>query len=126
MEEYKEYSMTVLRVLLGLLFLLPGISKLMTLIGTGTHAMLVGMMGLSAAVVWALAIVEVVCGIALLLGYQVKYAAWPLVVVILAAGFMTIDKANPMWQISLLFHLVTGAALAHVGLHGAGPLAVDK
>lgn len=124
MAEYQEYGQGILRILLGLLFLIPGIDKLVGLLGDG-H-MIAQMLGTSGA--WILLIVEILFGIAVIIGWKLKFTPWPLAIVMLGAIFMAVIPGraeNPMWVINLLFHLVALAGLASVALGNKGAWTVD-
>lgn len=124
MADMKQYGPLLLRVFLGLLMLIPGIMKLMSLISTGEHV-LVGMLGMAG--VWALALVEVLVGVSLLLGWMTKYVVWIPAVILAGAIFMVvIPGKEPMWQINLLFHLQAIAGYISLYLTGPGANAMDK
>lgn len=124
--KHELYGPLLLRIALGLLFLIPGLMKLQSLVTTGTH-MLVGMIGL--VLVWILALVEVIAGASLLVGWMTRIMVWPLVAVMLGAIFMAVIPGradNPMWIIDLLFHLVAIAGLVSLYLTGPGAYAQEK
>ncbi len=118
-----EVGHAILRVFLGLLFLVPGLNKLMAMLTSGTHPVM-GLLNNSLVLVWLLIIVEVVCGLALILGYKTKWVVWPLSVVLLVALFMV--ALNPLDMISLLFHLTGIAGLVSLYFTGPGLYAVQK
>ena len=127
MSNGNDNSITFMRVLLGLLFLIPGISKLMN------PDMIIGMLGglgfPSAALFgWILILSEIVFGIALVVGFKVKYAVWPLII-ILAVAILTVhikDVENPMRMIDILFSLGAIAGLNLLRYTGNGSFAVSK
>lgn len=122
-----DHSITFLRVLLGLLFLIPGISKLMN------PDMIIGMLGGlgfpgAAFFGWVLILSEIVFGIALVVGYKVKYAVWPLIIILVVA-ILTVhikDVENPMMMIDILFRLGAIAGLNLLRYTGNGSFAVSK
>ncbi len=120
-----KYSQFVLRVVLGLLFLIPGIGKLMNVSGT---AGFLGSLGipLAAVAVWLLIAAEVLGGLALIVGWQVRWAAIPLAIVMLVA-IVTVAapgaSANPS---GLLLHILAVAGLFQVFAAGPGAYAVGK
>ena len=74
----------LLRITLGLLFLISGLSKIMN------PSMISGMLsglGFPIAVVfaWILILVEIIFGILLLIGIKTEIAVWPLFIVLLVA-----------------------------------------
>ena len=128
MTDKKDYAPTIIRVLAGLLMLLPGLSKLMN------PSKIIGMLGslgfpAAGAFGWILIFSEVVFGAAVLVGWKVRYTVWPLVV-ILAVATLTVHipsiGENPMALINILFHLLGMGALISVYLSGPGALAIDK
>jgi putative oxidoreductase len=128
MNDYESYAPTVLRALLGLLFLVPGVMKLMN------PPMIIGMLGslgfpAAGFFGWLLILVEIAGGVALLAGWKVKYAVWPLAVVLLVAMLRVHIPGigtTPMAEIVALFHLVAIGGLVSVFLSGSGALAVEK
>ncbi|MBT5215742.1 DoxX family protein [Candidatus Woesearchaeota archaeon] len=127
MSNGKNYSITFMRVMLGLLFLIPGISKLMN------PDMIIGMLGGlgfpgAAFFGWVLILSEIVFGIALIVGYKVKLAVIPLII-ILAVAILTVhikDTANPMMMIDILFRLGAIAGLNLLRYTGNGSFAACK
>lgn len=123
--KYNVYALTSLRLILGLLFFLPGLNKLMGLLGEG-H-MIAQMIGLPMA--WALAVVEVTFGILLIIGYQTRISTIPLSIVMIGAIILAVIPSfstDPMAMISLFFHIATIAALAVLGTGSPGALALDN
>ena len=130
MTEYKNsmYGPTLLRVILGLLFIIPGLSKL------ANPAMIIGMLrqlGFPAATLfgWVLLLSEIVFGAAVLTGWKTNYTVWPLVIVLavatLTVGLPMLGK-DPMAMINISFHLLGIAALISVYLTGPGAYAVKQ
>jgi putative oxidoreductase len=117
---------TVLRIALGLLFIVPGIMKLMN------PAMPTGMlegMGFPAPMIfaWILLLSEIIFGLALVVGFKVRYAVWPLAVILLVATIMVhVPSTDPMKWINVLFHVVGIAGLVSLFNLGAGSWALDK
>ncbi|MFT4303395.1 MAG: DoxX family protein [Candidatus Woesearchaeota archaeon] len=118
------YGATLLRLVLGLLFVVPGIDKLLGMI-SGGH-MLAGMLGVP--LTWLVLLSEIAFGIAILIGFQLKYTVWPLVI-ILAAAIIMVNLPNAtsvMGWLDVLFHLLGIAALISLYLTGPGKIAVDE
>tara|TARA_Y100000310_G_C20573206_1_gene759106 strand:+ start:704 stop:1102 length:399 start_codon:yes stop_codon:yes gene_type:complete len=123
-----EYGPTVLRLTLGLLFLLPGLSKLMN---PGMIIGMLGSMGIPAASLmgWIVILSEIVFGAAVLVGWKLKKTVWPLVVIMgVAIIAMVIPSfgTNPMAMINLLFHLTAIGALISLYLTGPGAYTVKN
>lgn len=122
-----EYAPTLWRLILGPLFVIPGVDKLMGML-TGGH-MVVDMVWGIAALVWILLLVEIIFGLMLFVGYKVRYAVWPLVGVMLGATLLAVVPtlgANPMAMVNLLFHLLAIVGLISLFLTGAGAVAVGE
>ncbi len=123
----KIYTQTMLRVLLGLLFLVPGLGKIMK------PAMIIGMLNDlgfpgPAFFGWILMLSEIIFGAALVVGYKVKWTVWPLVI-ILAVATITVHLpklGTPMGPINVLFHLVSIAGLIVIATSGPGACALSK
>ena len=122
-----SYGAAVLRMSLGLLFLLPGLGKLMN------PAMIAGMLGglgfpAPAFFGWLLLLSEIVFGAWLIAGWKVKYAVWPLMLVLVVATLTVhlAKVADPMGMITVLFHVVGIAGLVSVFLTGAGAWSLEK
>ena len=128
MNDNSKYGPTLLRLVLGLLFVIPGISKLMN------PDMIIGMlggMGFPAASFfgWVLLLSEIIFGLAVLVGLKVRWAVWPLVAILAVAIVMVhipALAASPMGVPNLLFHVLGVAALISLSLSGAGAIAVDN
>lgn len=116
---------TILRVTLGLLFALSGYRKLMN--PEGVVTMLTGI-GFPAATffAWLLLLSELIFGLAVLVGFKVKYTAWPLVLVLLVAEVAIVIPKQGILSTSSLFHIISMVAMATVALVGPGNWAVDK
>ena len=123
---YAPYGPTILRIVLGLMFLLSGIGKLMNIAGpTGFFTTL----GIPAAglMAWIVGIVELLGGLVLLAGWRLEWAVWPLIVVMLVAivlavipGITSIFQATNLW-----FHLLAIGALLTLAFTGPGKWAVN-
>lgn len=124
----KEYAPTVLRLFLGLLFILAGLGKLMD--PDKIINLLQGLGFLIPVVLgWVLLLSEIIFGIAVLFGWYVKYAVWPLVFIMVVATLTVVlpsFEKDPMAIASLLFHLLALGGLVSVFLSGPGALAVSK
>jgi len=128
MENNKGYGLAILRIVAGLLFLLPGIMKLMD--PAGITGMLIGL-GFPAPsfLAWILLLSEIIFGASLIVGWKTKYTTWPLVIVLLVATLtVALPGAleNPMGWVNVLFHLVGIGALISIFLDGPGAWAVSK
>lgn len=80
--EFKSTMLFVLRVFIGLIFLYHGIPKLLNISGTMSFFSSIGLPGFLAVVV---GIVEIVAGLALVVGFRTQLAAYALTVIIAGA-----------------------------------------
>ena len=125
MKENTDFGPFFVRIGLGLLFIFPGIMKLMN------PGMIIGMLGgmgfpLPMVLGWLVIIAEVLGGIALLAGYKVKYVVWPLVVILVVATVAVYlpDLAKNATQV--LFHLLGILSLISLYYSGPGAFAAEK
>jgi putative oxidoreductase len=121
----KAQGIAILRVTLGLLFLVTGLGKFMD--PSGITGMLGGL-GFPAAglFAWILIIVEVLGGAALILGKKVDKAVWPLFIVLLVSILLVhlpaLDMSNQGTVMNVLWHLVGLGGLLSLHSTGAGKL----
>lgn len=128
MADVKKYGPLVLRIGLGVLFIIPGFMKLMN------PAMIIGMLGeigfpAAAFFGWVLLLSEIIFGISVLIGWKVRYTTWPLSIILLVAAisvWIPMLGENPMAPVVLLLHLTGIGGLVSLALSGAGAAAVDK
>ena len=120
----------VARVLLALMFVLAGVSKLTGLEGTAGY---IGSVGLPAPMVLAVAsgVVELAAGLMLIVGWQTRGAALALALFTVVASVlfhnfwaMPADKAF-MQQLMFLKNLAVTGGLMFVFVFGAGSLSLD-
>ncbi len=131
-ERYRDYAPLILRIAIGLVFLLHGLSKF-GILGDGnlqqTGAMFTGMnMPLPSVTAPLVAAIEVVGGVALLLGFGTRFASIPLVVIMLVAIFAVKlpNGWNPVGRGGYELDLVILAGLLVLLLLGSGPLALER
>ena len=117
----------IVRILLGLMFLIIGVSKI---IDPGGMIMAFGFAGAAASVLgWIWILSETVFGLLLLIGWKVKYTAWPLAAILTLAAIVAIipnTQFNPPGISLLFFHFVSIVLLIDMALTGAGAWAVDR
>lgn len=120
----------IARVLLGLMFLLAGLSKFGNLQGTAGYIASGGLpMAYPLAVLTAA--IEVLGSIALIIGFQARYAALLLALFTLAASVLfhnfwavAADKQY-VQQLMFMKNLAVAGGLLYVFSFGAGPASVD-
>ena len=124
------FPLLVARVLLALMFVLAGVSKLTGLEGTAGY---IGSVGLPAPMVLAVAsgVLELAAGVMLIVGWQTRGAALALAVFTVVASVLfhnfwalPADKAF-MQQLMFLKNLAVTGGLMFVFVFGAGSLSLD-
>ena len=120
MNDTKSYAPTLLRIIIGPLFIITGLQKLFNpswIIGllNGLNFPAATFLG------WVLLLSELIFGIAVLVGWRAHYAVWPLAFILLIAtlfvhlpGFFS---GQPMAIVTILFHLFGIAANYYYLLH---------
>ena len=120
------YGHALLRVFLWLLFIIPGIGKLLNPAGATGFLTSLGFPA-PALFTWILLLCEIIFGLAVLIGLKVKYTVWPLVIILAIATIMVvIPSTTAMTVTNLLFHLVGLVGLISLALTGPGAMAVSK
>jgi len=116
---------TLLRVTIGLLFLIMGITKIQG--PEGIIGMLTGL-GFPAPAFfgWILILSEIIFGALVFVGYKIKWTAWPLAIV-LAVAWITVTVPDQGISSPLsFFHLIGISGLITIALTGPGKWAVSK
>lgn len=123
--QYHMYGHTLLRVTIGLLFVIMGYSKLTN--PAGIIGML-GNIGFPAATFfgWLLLLSELVFGVLILVGYKVRYTAWPLAIILAVAALTVIIPGEGVGSASAFFHYISIAALISLAWTGPGEWAISK
>jgi putative oxidoreductase len=119
------------RVGLGSLFVLFGIRSIMGFAGSVGYFTKLGFPAPEAMVVLAI-IIQVVAGLALIIGWQTRWAAWLLVLYVLIAAFMAhryweYDAAQYANQMQHFFkNMAIVGGLLMLAAFGPGSMSVDK
>lgn len=115
----------VARILLAFIFILSGVQKFFGIEGTAGYIASVGLPFATLLAIGA-AIVETFGGLAILVGYRTREAAWALAAFTLVAGFLFhFQPADQMQMISFMKNLaITGGFLALAQI-GAGAFSLD-
>ncbi|NJN68544.1 MAG: DoxX family protein [Chloroflexaceae bacterium] len=131
-ERYQFLAPFILRLVIGLVFLLHGLAKFGVL-GDGsiqqTTEMFSGMnMPLPGVTAPLVAAIEVIGGLALLIGLGTRFACIPLVVIMLVAivAVKLPNELNPIGRGGYELDLLLLAGLVVLLLLGSGPLAVER
>ena len=124
MDSLNKYIPLVSRILLGLIFVLAGFGKLMDPAGTAGYIASVGLPGL---LVWPTIALELLGGLAIIVGYQTRIVSLALAAFcVLSAAIFHNNFADQMQMISFLKNLAIAGGFLQLYLHGAGALAIDK
>lgn len=119
-----SYCKLLGRVLLSVIFILSGLSKFLDMSGTAQYMAAKGFSNPTLFIIIA-AIIELVAGIAILLGFKARWAAWLLFLYLIPVTFLFHDFWNysgaehSMQLINFLKNLAIMGGLAYVG--GSGP-----
>jgi putative oxidoreductase len=124
------FPLLVARILLALMFVLSGISKLTGLEGTAGY---IASVGLPAAQLLAIGagVLEVVAGVMLIVGWQARWAALALaaftvIASLLFHNYWAMPKEQQfMQQLMFMKNLAITGGLLFVFAYGAGTLSVD-
>lgn len=120
-------SVTILlgRILLAVIFLLSGFGKLTAISGTAAYF---GSLGLPLPTVTAVVVglIELLGGIAVLIGFQTRATAWVLAVFTIATGLVAhTGWADQMQMIQFLKNLAITGGFLLLASSGAGAYSVD-
>jgi len=123
----KNAGLLVLRIGLGILFLIAGFGKMTGIAGLGIDGFS-GMVFGSVLLAWIIALGEFLGGISLLVGVWTRYSTIGLSVIMLGALFMVsipgFDASAPMTVIELFLNLNVLTALIGVTLIGTGTCSI--
>jgi putative oxidoreductase len=115
----------IARILMAIIFVLAGFAKLTDISGTAAYF---GSYNLPATTLLAVVsgIIELVGGLAILIGYQTRLAAWVLAVFCVASALVAhMNWADMMQLINFQKNLAMAGGFLVLALHGAGELSVD-
>ncbi len=124
MNALQTYLPTAGRILLALIFILAGLSKIGGIEGNVGYMEAYGVPGI---LIWPTILVEAGAGILLAIGFQTRIAAAALAAFTLLAGviFHT-DFADQMQMTMFMKNLAITGGLLYVIAYGAGAFALDK
>jgi putative oxidoreductase len=119
-----NYIQLLGRIMLALIFVLAGIGKISDPAGTVGYMQSVG---LPAILLWPTIALEVLGGIAIMVGFKVRYAAFALAgFSILAAVFFHSNFADQMQMILFLKNIAIAGGLLLLGVSGNTGFSLDK
>lgn len=123
MNALSPFAMVAGRVLISFMFILSGLQKIGGLEGTQGY---MEMMGVPGILIYPTILVEVLGGIAVLIGYQARIGA------LLLAGFCVLsgvifhfDPSNQAEMISLFKNLAIAGGFLFIVAMGPGKLSID-
>jgi putative oxidoreductase len=114
----------IARVLLAAVFIPAGLQKFGAIEGTAGYISSVGLPA-GTALAWLAAIFEVVAGLAILLGFQTKWASLALAAFCLFTGFVFHGGADQMQQIMMFKNIGLAGGFLALATAGAGAYSVD-
>lgn len=115
----------IARVLLALIFILAGLNKFGNIAGTAGYIGSVGL-PMGTLLAWAAAIFEVVAGIAILIGFQTKLAAYALAVFCVVSGAIFHNNFGDQIQFILFMkNLAMAGGFLALAVSGPGSISVD-
>lgn len=112
------------RILLAAVFIPAGFSKFGAIEGTAGYISSVGLPA-GTALAWLAAIFEVVAGIAVLVGFQTKWASLALAAFCLFTAFVFHGGADQMQQIMMFKNIGLAGGFLVLAAAGAGAYSVD-
>jgi len=113
------------RVLMSVIFLMSGFGKLGAVEGTAGY---MASMGVPAPglTVWLVIALEILGGIAILVGFFTRYAAWALAAFCVASGYLGhYQPEDQMQMISFMKNLAMAGGFLALAAAGAGSFSVD-
>ncbi len=112
------------RLLLGHIFLLAGINKISGYEGTQGY---MDAMGVPGALLPLVIILEIAGGLAVIIGFKTKWAAYALAVFTVVAGILFhSDFADQMQMILFMKNISIAGGLLLLAVHGSGVFSLDS
>lgn len=117
--------LVVARVLLAVIFIMAGLQKFGAIEGTAGYIASKGL-PMAGLLAWAAAIFEVVAGLAILIGYQTRIAAYLLAAFcVVSAVIFHFEPADQIQMIMFMKNLAMAGGFLALSVSGAGALSVD-
>jgi len=113
------------RVLLSIIFIMAGLNKLGGVEGTAGYMASMGI-PLPGITVWIVIALEIFGGIAILIGFFTRYAAWALAAFCVASGYLGhFQPEDQMQMISFMKNLAMAGGFLALAAAGAGSFSID-
>ena len=113
------------RILLSVVFIMAGLSKFVSIEGTAGYISSVGLPA-GIALAWLAAIFETLAGIAILIGFQTRIAAWLLAAFcVFTAVVFHYAPADQMQMTMFMKNITIAGAFLILSVAGPGTLSVD-
>ena len=113
------------RVLLSIIFIVAGIGKLGAVAGTAGYMASMGI-PLPNISVWLVIALEILGGVAILLGFFTRYAAWALAAFCVASGYLGhFQPEDQMQMTSFMKNLAMAGGFMALAAAGAGAFSID-
>lgn len=123
MNALSPWAMLVGRVLISYMFILSGFGKLTGIEGTQGY---MEMMGVPGILIYPTILVEILGGLAVLVGYQTRIAAVLLAGFCVLSGFLFhFDPSDQMQIVSLNKNMAMAGGFLFLIVHGAGRLSIE-
>jgi putative oxidoreductase len=113
------------RVLLSIIFVMSGFGKLTDISGTAAYLAMYHLPAAGVAAVIA-GLIELLGGLAILIGFQTRIAAWVLAIFSVATALIAhTNWADMMQLVNLQKNLAMAGGFLLLAVHGPGTLSVD-
>jgi putative oxidoreductase len=113
------------RVLLSIIFIMSGFSKLGAVAGTAGYMASMGI-PLPNITVWLVIALEIFGGVAILIGFFTRYAAWALAAFCVASGYLGhFQPEDQMQMINFMKNLAMAGGYLVLAANGAGSFSID-
>ena len=115
----------VARILLAIIFIMSGFGKLTDIAGTASYFANYGLPMPSATAV-IVGLIELLGGLAVLIGFKTRIAAWVLAIFSVATALVAhTDFSDQMQMINFLKNLAMAGGFLALAVQGSGSISVD-
>lgn len=120
-----NFVLLVARILLALIFVMSGFGKLTNIAGTAGYFASYSLPAPTAVAV-IVGLIELLGGLAILVGFKTRIAAWVLAIFSVASALVAhTDFADQMQMINFLKNLAMAGGFLALAVAGAGSISVD-